>query len=168
MSMGYDSARYIHTLYQVMNLAFADRDFYYGDTDFPPVEPVRGLLAKEYARERAKLIDWQRNNPSIRPGDPYTYQGEANPFTDLLKHWPPPPKPSATASVERSSAEDTMDFDTAFRAGTTSIQAADESGWAISVTPSGGWLPACTAGNTGIGMSQRMQSFVLDSAENPF
>ncbi|HBI89487.1 MAG TPA: gamma-glutamyltransferase, partial [Sphingobacterium sp.] len=28
-AMGYNSAPYIHTLYQVMNLAFADRDFYY-------------------------------------------------------------------------------------------------------------------------------------------
>jgi gamma-glutamyltranspeptidase/glutathione hydrolase len=36
------------------------------------------------------------------------------------------------------------------------------------VTPSGGWLPACIAGNTGIGMSQRMQSFVLDSTLNPY
>src|SRR2546423_14082281 len=60
------------------------------------------------------------------------------------------------------------DSDADFRAGTTSIQAADESGWAISVTPSGGWQPACIAGHTGIGMSQRMQSFVLDEAENPF
>ena len=33
-SMGYNSARYIHTLYQTMNLAFADRDFYYGDPYF--------------------------------------------------------------------------------------------------------------------------------------
>jgi len=60
------------------------------------------------------------------------------------------------------------DFDAAFRAGTTSIQAADEKGWAVSITPSGGWLPACIAGHTGVGMSQRMQSFVLDEAENPF
>ena len=29
--MGYNSTRYIHTLYQAMNLAYADRDFYYGD-----------------------------------------------------------------------------------------------------------------------------------------
>lgn len=52
--------------------------------------------------------------------------------------------------------------------GTTTIEAADEEGWVVSVTPSGGWLPACIAGNTGIGMSQRMQSFVLDSILNPF
>jgi gamma-glutamyltranspeptidase/glutathione hydrolase len=38
----------------------------------------------------------------------------------------------------------------------------------VSITPSGGWVPACIAGNTGIGMSQRMQSFVLNANENPF
>ena len=59
-------------------------------------------------------------------------------------------------------------FDEAFYAGTTSIQAADAEGWVVSVTPSGGWVPAVIAGQTGIGLSQRMQSFVLDPAENPF
>ena len=38
----------------------------------------------------------------------------------------------------------------------------------VSVTPSGGWIPAFIAGRTGIGLSQRMQSFVLDEALNPF
>ena len=38
----------------------------------------------------------------------------------------------------------------------------------MSVTPSGGWTPAVIAGHTGVGLSQRMQSFVLDAAENPF
>ena len=52
--------------------------------------------------------------------------------------------------------------------GTTSIEAADKDGWVISVTPSGGWNPACVAGHTGVGMSQRMQSFVLDSVLCPF
>jgi gamma-glutamyltranspeptidase/glutathione hydrolase len=52
--------------------------------------------------------------------------------------------------------------------GTTSIQAADEEGWVVSVTPSGGWIPAVIAGNTGVGLSQRMQSFVLKKEENPF
>src|SRR6516164_1574708 len=35
-SLGYGSARYLHTLYQAMNLAYADRDFYYGDTSYSP------------------------------------------------------------------------------------------------------------------------------------
>ena len=56
-SMGFNSAAYIHALYQVMNLAFADRDFYYGDPYFPPEEPIKGLLSKEYAKERVKLIN---------------------------------------------------------------------------------------------------------------
>jgi len=55
-----------------------------------------------------------------------------------------------------------------FQLGTTSIEAADKEGWVVSVTPSGGWLPACIAGRTGVGMSQRMQSFVLDKKLNPF
>ena len=52
--------------------------------------------------------------------------------------------------------------------GTTSVEAADKEGWVVSITPSGGWIPACIAGNTGIGMSQRMQSFVLDAAIKSF
>ena len=55
-----------------------------------------------------------------------------------------------------------------FLAGTTSIQAADASGWVVSITPSGGWLPACIAGNTGVGLSQRMQSFVLHPKDGPY
>jgi gamma-glutamyltranspeptidase/glutathione hydrolase len=59
-------------------------------------------------------------------------------------------------------------FTAAFYAGTTSIQAADEEGWVISVTPSGGWPPAVIAGHTGVGLSQRAQSFVTDSSDGPF
>ena len=55
-----------------------------------------------------------------------------------------------------------------FYTGTTSIQAADADGWVVSITPSGGWVPAVIAGNTGVGLSQRMQSFVLKAEENPY
>jgi gamma-glutamyltranspeptidase/glutathione hydrolase len=55
-----------------------------------------------------------------------------------------------------------------FYAGTTSIEAADEEGWVVSVTPSGGWNPAVIAGRTGIGLSQRAQSFVTDAKDGPF
>jgi gamma-glutamyltranspeptidase/glutathione hydrolase len=166
-SMGYNSTRYIHTLYQVMNLAFADRDFYYGDPAFPPAEPIRGLLSKEYARARFDQIDWERNNPRAAPGDPYPYQGDENPFLDLLRKWRPvlPDKLSA-AREELLGA--VMTPDEAFHAGTTSIQAADASGWVVSVTPSGGWIPAVIAGRTGVGLSQRMQSFGMDRTANPF
>ncbi|MCB0638650.1 MAG: gamma-glutamyltransferase, partial [Lewinella sp.] len=69
--MGYNSARYIHTLYQVMNLAFADRDFYYGDPYFPPEEPIEGLLSKDYARERVREILENANDADAAPGNPY-------------------------------------------------------------------------------------------------
>jgi gamma-glutamyltranspeptidase/glutathione hydrolase len=55
-----------------------------------------------------------------------------------------------------------------FFAGTTSVNTADKEGWVVSITPSGGWVPAVIAGKTGIGLSQRMQSFVLDEVENPY
>jgi gamma-glutamyltranspeptidase/glutathione hydrolase len=69
--MGYNSSRYVHTLYQIMNLAFADRDFYYGDPAFAPEEPMKGLLSKEYAKERIKQINFEKNDAKIMPGDPY-------------------------------------------------------------------------------------------------
>ncbi|HVO45437.1 MAG TPA: gamma-glutamyltransferase family protein [Steroidobacteraceae bacterium] len=167
-SMGYDSARYIHTLYQAMNLAYADRDFYYGDPDFPPAPPIRGLLSKDYARERAKLIRPDRNDPDIRPGDPYPFQGETNPFTAILQNWHSRMPEGASGPPAQWSPTALAEFDRTFRLGTTSVEATDEKGWAVSVTPSGGWTPAVIAGHTGVGLSQRMQSFVLDANENPF
>ena len=158
--MGYDSARYIHTLYQAMNLAYADRDFYYGDPAFEPHSPIQGLLSKDYARERAKLVLPDHNDPDIRPGDPYPFQGASNPFAATLQKWHSK-MPATTPTALR-------EFDRTFRLGTTSVEAADAEGWAVSVTPSGGWVPAVIAGHTGIGLSQRMQSFVLDASENPF
>ncbi len=163
-AMGYNSANYIHTLYQVMNLTFADRDFYYGDPYFAPEEPVKGLLSKEYARERAKLINPVKNDAKAGPGDPYPYQGGKNPFGNLLKEWT-----NAGVGVRPNPFDGPgPEFKEAFYAGTTSIEAADEEGWVVSVTPSGGWVPSCIAGNTGVGMSQRMQSFVLDAKEGPY
>jgi gamma-glutamyltranspeptidase/glutathione hydrolase len=164
-AMGYNSTRYIHTLYQTMSLAFADRDFYYGDPAFPPEEPIRGLLSKEYARQRAQLINPDRNDPDIKPGDPYPFQGGTNPYLPLLQRWSPNP---VTTSQGEDESTALAAFDEAFRRGTTSIEAADTSGWVVSVTPSGGWIPAVIAGRTGIGVSQRAQQFVVDSADNPF
>lgn len=68
-----------------MNLAFADRDFYYGDPCFPPKEPARGLLSEEYPKARFATIDWTRNNPGVKPGDPYQFEGSKNPFAGLLE-----------------------------------------------------------------------------------
>ena len=196
-SMGYNSPQYINTLYQVMNYAFADRDFYYGDPYFPPAEPVKGLLSKAYAKARFAQIDTKGNDPNVKPGDPYPHQGATNPFKELLVQWNPanfePAKlrprsgqqDAAPAKTGTGLAEGTRSsgaaeflpenatpaqaaFDNDFYAGTTSIEAADAEGWVVSVTPSGGWVPAVIAGHSGIGLSQRAQSFVTYAKDGPF
>ncbi|MBA3505422.1 MAG: gamma-glutamyltransferase, partial [Betaproteobacteria bacterium] len=168
-AMGYNSTKYIHTLYQAMNLAYADRDFYYGDPYFPPEEPVLGLLSKDYAVSRAKEISPSRNDPKIAPGDPYAFQRTKNPYLDLLKRWHEPKKKApSTGGTPVASNNADAPFEKAFYAGTTSVIAADKEGWVVSVTPSGGWIPAVIAGKTGVGLSQRMQSFGMEDVENPF
>ncbi|MFL5593957.1 MAG: gamma-glutamyltransferase family protein [Gemmatimonadaceae bacterium] len=173
-NMGYNSPTYIHTIYQTMSLAFADRDFYYGDPYFPPAEPVKGLLSKEYAKARYAQIDWTKNDPAIKPGDPYPYQGGANPYVAQLTTWNlaafAPKDSSRSGEQDRPAPAAAPDsgFVESFHAGTTSIESADEEGWVVSVTPSGGWVPAVIAGRTGIGLSQRAQSFVTDPADGPF
>lgn len=174
-SMGYNSPRYIHTIYQAMSLAFADRDFYYGDPYFPPVEPLAGLMSKDYAKARAKQIDPNKNDAGIKPGDPYPFQNGKNPFADLLEKWKVVPADRQTQAPPGNMAlitpfgDPNGGFpDDNFYGGTTSVQAADEEGWVVSVTPSGGWIPAVIAGKTGVGLSQRAQSFVTDPADGPF
>ncbi len=164
-SMGYNSTSYIHTVYQALSLAFADRDFYYGDPAFPPEEPIEGLLSKDYAKQRAALVNpAAANDGAIGPGDPYPFQGGTNPYKDLLDK-----RAGVVPAFDAARFAAATDPVTgSFYRGTTSVIAADKDGWIVSMTPSGGWLPAVIAGRTGIGMSQRAQMFVTDPAENPF
>jgi gamma-glutamyltranspeptidase/glutathione hydrolase len=140
---------------------------------------VEGLLSKDYAKIRFAQIDWERNDSTTKPGDPYPHQGQTNPFATLLERWTVVPAPD---SLERSGGQDRIppassssrgrdaepSFLNQFYAGTTSIEAADESGWVVSITPSGGWIPAVIAGRTGIGLSQRAQSFVTRAEDGPY
>jgi gamma-glutamyltranspeptidase/glutathione hydrolase len=172
-SMKYNSVQYINTVYQAMSMAFADRDFYYGDPMFSSQIPMKGLLSKEYAKLRASQIDSTKNIANIGPGDPYPFEGKTNPFKELLakrgfaefdsskRNFVPAHDSGGLAMVD-------MEYQDRLWRGTTSVEAADKEGWIVSITPSGGWIPACIAGKTGVGMSQRMQSFVLDSSLNPF
>jgi gamma-glutamyltranspeptidase/glutathione hydrolase len=182
--MGYNSADYMHTIYQAMNLSFADRDFYYGDPKFATNQPMTGLLSKAYAKQRAGEINMAKNNANAGPGDPYPFEGKTNPFMDLIKAkgFQPsvdtgktktgfaPAHDLRTVAYSNTNEKLPIDADYMDRLwrGTTTVEAADKEGWIVSITPSGGWLPATIAGNTGVGMSQRMQSFVLDSAQGPF
>jgi gamma-glutamyltranspeptidase/glutathione hydrolase len=182
--MGYNSADYMHIIYQAMNLSFADRDFYYGDPKFATNQPMTGLLSKAYAKQRAGEIKMSMNNANAGPGDPYPFEGKTNPFMDLIKAKGfQPSTDTAKSKTGFAPAHDLRniaslnpneklpidaDYMDRLWRGTTTVEAADKEGWIVSITPSGGWLPATIAGNTGVGMSQRMQSFVLDSAQSPF
>jgi gamma-glutamyltranspeptidase/glutathione hydrolase len=128
-------------------------------------------MSKDYAKQRASLIKFDKNDPNIGPGDPYPFEGKTNPFVQLLKSRGFEPDTSKRNFAPTHDLRNTLgmtEYHEKLWMGTTSVEAADKEGWVVSITPSGGWLPACIAGNTGVGMSQRMQSFVLDSTLNPF
>ena len=140
----HNSPEYIHTLVEAMKLGFADRDRYYGDPDFVRV-PARELLSKEYAAARRALIDPDRASMEQRPGDPVNQ-------APLLKA---SPQPGATGESKVPEAERASD--------TTCVNVIDKDGNVFSATPSGAWLPAVVAGDTGVLMGQRLQSFLLEA-----
>ena len=95
-SMGYDSARYIHTLYQAMNLAYADRDFYYGDPAFAPVAADPGTALQGLRARRARSSCAPTTTiPTCAPGIPYPFQGGKNPSPSTTSR-------SGTAACRRS------------------------------------------------------------------
>ena len=71
--LGHNSTGYIHTVAEVLKLALADRDEFYGDPDFAKV-PTVGLLSDAYAAERRQLIDPMTASHQARPGDPWKFQ----------------------------------------------------------------------------------------------
>jgi gamma-glutamyltranspeptidase/glutathione hydrolase len=137
-SLGINSSEYIHRLVEALKLAYADRDTYYGDPKFASV-PASVLLSKEYAAERRKLIG---HNASLefRPG---AINGKTG------QH----PSETETAHIKIDDALMARD--------TTCVDVADKDGMMFSVTPSGAWMPSVIAGDTGIPLTQRAQSFLL-------
>jgi len=133
-----NSAAYIHRVAEALKLAYADRDTYYGDPKFNQI-PTDVLLSKEYAAERRKLIT-DRASQDFLPG---TIHGKTprHPSQEEIVHIPIDPV--------------LMAHDT------TCVDAIDKDGIMFSATPSGAWLPSVIAGDTGIPLSERAQSFVL-------
>ena len=136
--MALNSADYIHVMAESMKLAYADRDTYYGDPNFNHI-PTETLLSKAYGAERRKLIS---NEASLefRPG----------------KIGDNPPKHPSLAKIEHHKLDPAV-----LAKDTTCVDAIDRDGVAISITPSGAWMPPVIAGDTGIPLTQRAQSFLL-------
>jgi len=72
-SLGCSTAKSIHMMVEAKKLAFIDREAYMADPDHTDV-PTLGLISKEYAKERAKLIDPDRASDPTH-GDPWVFQG---------------------------------------------------------------------------------------------
>jgi gamma-glutamyltranspeptidase/glutathione hydrolase len=141
-ALGHNSADYVHTITEALKLAFADRDRYYGDPDF--VKIPAELLSKEYANLRRPLIEKERASLAQQPGDPLNMKA-------VLA--------GATLGASRSST-----MPEGQRANdTTCVNVIDREGNLFSATPSGAWLPAVVAGDTGVLMGQRLQSALTDA-----
>ena len=72
-AMGCNTPESIHLMVEAKKLAFADREAYMADPDWVDV-PVAGMLSKQYAAERARLIDPQRAAEKVGHGDPWSHQ----------------------------------------------------------------------------------------------
>jgi len=66
---GHNSADALQVMIEAKKLAYADMHRYVADPRFSKV-PVEGMLAKDYAAQRAKLIDMAKANCAVSPGEP--------------------------------------------------------------------------------------------------
>jgi gamma-glutamyltranspeptidase/glutathione hydrolase len=145
-AMGHNSADYVHTVHESIKLAYDDRNAFYGDPAFVSV-PMTGLLSKEYAAARRKLIG-TRAAMEHRPGDPFAFDPSVRP--PPIRYMPHPQGVDQTGSS----------------GDTTCVNVVDAEGNLFSATPSSGWLlnGAFIAGDTGVPLGNRMQVFDLDPA----
>ncbi|MBL8212543.1 MAG: gamma-glutamyltransferase [Bryobacterales bacterium] len=137
-SLGHNSAEYVHRLVEALKLAYADRDTYYGDPKFVKV-PTQTLLSKEYAADRRRQIG-ARASLEFLPGTIGGTRGRHPVEIDMVRF-----KPDEMLQAHDTTCVDTIDKD----------------GMMFSATPSGAWLPSVIAGDTGIPLTQRAQSFLL-------
>jgi gamma-glutamyltranspeptidase / glutathione hydrolase len=77
--MGFQSAASIHAQVEAKRLAYEDRARYYADPHFAKI-PVEWLKSKQYAQERAKLIDFGKILTPIHPGEAPSH-GDTTYFT---------------------------------------------------------------------------------------
>ncbi len=147
-AMGHNSPAYIHTVAEALKLGFGDREAHYGDPDFSII-PIDGLLSKEYAAERARLIDLETAYPAQpEGGDPWRYSKKSRGSNGA----------SGSNGAPAPSAPDTVDASA--REGTTHVSAMDKQGNMVCGTISGGaFAKSVFFPELGCALSTRIEMF---------
>jgi len=139
--MGHNSENYLHCTTEAFKLAFADREQYYGDPMQVDV-PITELLSKNYSRLRATLVDSEKANSELRPGDPIRQQALL-PIEDRLggSNW---------------------------GHGTVHVDVIDSDGNMAAFTPSGGWIKSSeVVPSLGFPLGNRLMTFYLKPKHHP-
>ncbi|MGH7145579.1 MAG: gamma-glutamyltransferase family protein [Planctomycetota bacterium] len=152
--LGHNSADYLHTLIEALKLAFADREFFYGDPAHVAV-PFDRLLSSEYAAERRRLIDPARASLDQRPGRGAPFRAQTVLEANAAY--------TRAAGSGRATAGPTADAETDRHGDTTKLEVADQAGNLVSATPSGGWLMSSpVVPGYGFPLGTRGQMFSLE------
>jgi gamma-glutamyltranspeptidase/glutathione hydrolase len=142
-----------HLVTEVLKLAFADREAWYGDAG--PV-PVGELLDPAYAAQRLGLVGDVASR-ELRPGSP----GGRRPR--LPRHVTRPAIAAASDAAAVGTGEPTMSGDGVVRGDTCHLDVVDRWGNLVSATPSGGWLQSSpTVPELGFCLGTRLQMCWLD------
>jgi len=88
-SMGRNSAETLHAMIEAKKIAWADRAKFYADPEFAKI-PLAGLLSKEYAGERRKLIDPRHAAKAVEAGVPPANGAESQAREPLQDSAPTP------------------------------------------------------------------------------
>ncbi len=139
--MGHNSENYLHWTTEAFKLAFADREQYYGDPMQVDV-PMTELLSKDYSLMRAALVDPEKANSELRPGDPKR-------------------KLALLPIVERLGGA-------SWGPGTVHVDVIDGDGNMAAFTPSGGWLKSAeVVPPLGFSLGNRLMTFYLKPNHHP-
>src|SRR5881227_1888364 len=92
-AMGRNSPETLHAMIEAKKIAWADRAKFYADPEFAKI-PLAGLLSKEYAGERRKLIDPGHAAKAVEAGVPPANGAESHARRESLQDSAATPKRS--------------------------------------------------------------------------
>ncbi len=148
-AMGHNTPEYIHAVAEALKLSFGDREAFYADPEFVEV-PIDGLLSKEYAAERAQLLDPEGAYPEQRPpGDPWKFS-KGNGVVPASK----PVAASSNGALGNGASDDSS------HEGTTHVSVLDDQGNMVCGTISGGaFAKSVFFPELGCALSTRIEMF---------